>query len=160
MVIIGGHFERMWIIFHFNVPIPPQLISFIRVLVSSCFLLWVLDTICMFVIIYTTLIWYLLIIFIDYIEVWCRWPVAFRGSWILKMPEIIIVGFLLKFSFVWLQPSSISHIVSIVTCLCISFDILVLKESYDTLLINVMAKKKAPPCPTVSLRFKFDMNSL
>ena len=74
---------------------------------------------------------------------------AFRGSWILKTSEIIIVGFPLYFSFVLLHPSYNAHIVALVTFLCISFYILVLEDSYEALLINVT------PYPNVSLRLQF-----
>ena len=128
----------MWIICHFNVLLPPQLISFLRVTVSSYFIVWVLDTVYLFVMIYIILIGYFLTTFLDHIEVWCHWHVAFRGSWLLKMPEIIIVGFLLEFIFVWLNPRSDTHIVSLMPCIWLSFDIILLKYSYKALLINVM----------------------
>ena len=134
---IGGNFKRTLNICHFNVPIPPQLISLLRVNVYSFFLSWVIDAVCLFVIIYITFLGYLLTTFLDDIEVWCNWPVAFRGSWLLKMPESIITGFLLEFIFLWLNPSYNAHIVAIVQGICFSFYILVLEESYEALLINV-----------------------
>ena len=140
MVRIGELFERTWIICHFNEPLPSQLISFLRVPITSFFLVWVIETVCMFVLIYTTFLVYLLTTFLDDIEVWCNWPVAFMGSCILKMPEIVIVGFFLVIIFVWMHPSSKFHIVALGTCLCNSFDILVLEESYETLLANFMTK--------------------
>ena len=69
MVSIGGHFEITWIICNFNVPLPPQFISFLRVPVSSFFLVQFFDTLCLFVIIYLNLIGYLLTTFHDGIEV-------------------------------------------------------------------------------------------
>ena len=140
-VIIGGHSERTWIICHFNVPIPPQLILFLRVPVSSLFLVCVLETVCLFVIIYITFLGYLLTKIIDNIEEWCHWLLSFRGSWTLNTLEIIIVGLLLEFIFAWLHPISNDHIFDIVPCICFSFDILLLEEIYEAILINVMTKR-------------------
>ena len=136
----GGNFKITWIVCNLNVPIPPQFISFVRVSFSSFFLIWVLDTVCLFIIIHITFLWYLMTKFLDEIEVWCHWPVAFRGSWILMMPESIIFGFLLEFIFVWLRPRSNAHIVALLPCLCFPFDIMLLEESYEAILINVMKK--------------------
>ena len=84
----------------------------------------------------------------------------FRGSWFLKTPECLIFGFLIEFSFVLLHPRSNVHIVSLVPCLCLSFDILVLKYSYEALLINVMIKYIYPPYTTFYLRLQFDLSVL
>ena len=137
---IGGHFERTWIICHFNVPVPPQLISFLTVPVSSFFLVWFIYTVCLFLIIYITFIWYLLITFLDDIELWCNLPVVFRGCWLLKTPEIIIIGLFIDFSFVWLHSIFNAHTVALVPCFCLYLDILVLEESYEALLIDVTTK--------------------
>ena len=65
---------------------------------------------------------------------------AFGGSWLLEMSEIIIVSFLLGFIFVLLCPSSNAHIVDLVSFLCFYFDVLVIEGGYEALLINVMTK--------------------
>ena len=137
MVIIGVHFERTVIICHFNLPITPQLISFQIITVSSFFIVWVLDNVYLFAIIYITFLGYFMNKILDDIEVWCHWPVSVRVSWLLKTPESIIVGFLLEFSFVWLHPISNAHIVALVPFPFISFDIILLEESYEALLINI-----------------------
>ena len=118
------------------------------------------DTVCIFFIIYIILLGYLLTTFIYNLEFLCHWHMAFRGSWLLKTSDSIIVDFLIWFSFVLLYASSYVHVVALVPCLCISFDILVLKESYEELIINVMTKKLDPPYPTVSLSLQGDTASL
>ena len=92
----------------------------------------------MFVRISIALIGYLLNTFIDEIELWCHWPAAFRGSWLMNTLKSIIVGFFLEFILVWLHPIYNAHIFALVPCLCISFDTMVLEESYEALIINVM----------------------
>ena len=137
MVIIGDPFGITWIICHFNVP--NTTIDLIPK--SSCYLIFfvsVLDTVFVFVIIYITLIGYFMTIFLDDIEVWCRWPVAFGSSWILKTPESIIVGFLLEFIFIWLNPRPKSHIVSLMPCFCIYFNVRFLGENYEAIFINIV----------------------
>ena len=74
------------------------------------------------------------------IEVWHNLTVEFRGSWILKAPGSTIFGFILEFIFVWMQPISNAHILSLVPCLHIYFDILLLEDSYEALLTNITIK--------------------
>ena len=153
MVKIEGHFKITWVICHFNVPIH-KISCFLFV---SCMGYWHCMYVCHNVI---TFIGYLLTTFLDDIEVWCHWPMDFRGYWLLKTPEIIIIGFLLEFSFVWLHPSFNANIVALVPFIFLSFDIMVLEESYEALLINFMTKNVlAPPYPTVSLSLKCDLAS-
>ena len=85
---------------------------------------------------------------------------VFTGSWFLNTPESVSVGFLLEFSFLFLQNSPKANIVSLVPCLCISFDILVIEESYEALLVNVTTKVLAPPYSTVFKSLQCDMDSL
>ena len=104
------------------------------------FLVWDIEIFCIFIIIYITLLRWLLVTFLDDIEVLCHWTVAFRGSWFLNKPRSIIVGFLLEFRFLCLHHSLKDDIVALVPCIFFYFDILVLKDSYEALLINVKTK--------------------
>ena len=113
-----------------------KLILFLIVTVSSYVLVQALDTVCLFFIIYITLLEYLLTKFLDEIKVWCHRPVAFKGSWLLNMPDCIIIFFLLEFRFVCLHLISNAHMADLAPCLCIYFDIPVLKEGYEALRIN------------------------
>ena len=128
--------KKTWILCHFNVTIPVKLILFLIVTVSSYVLVQALDTVCLFFIIYITLLEYLLTKFLDEIKVWCHRPVAFKGSWLLNMPDCIIIFFLLEFRFVCLHLISNAHMADLAPCLCIYFDIPVLKEGYEALRIN------------------------
>ena len=55
-------------------------------------------------------------------------------------PESIVAGLLIGSRLVIIHPISKAHIVSLVPCLCFKF-ILVLKESREVLVANVMTKK-------------------
>ena len=103
------------------------------------FLVLVIETVCMIVINYINYIGCLLNTLLDEIEFWCHWPVDFRGSWILNTPESIIVCFLLQLRFVCLNPISKAHI-AVLVIFPPSFDIMVLSESYEALLINIMTR--------------------
>ena len=142
--IIHGHncmpFQKNMNNLEFYVPIPP-IFLLQRVLVSSFILVWVIDTLNMFIRIYVTLIGLLTAKFLGDIELGCNIPTALRGSLILHMPRSIIIGLLLEFSLVCLCPRSKAHILAIVTFILFSYGIMILKDSYKALLINVMAYK-------------------
>ena len=111
---------------------------FLRVDITSFIILWVIDTVRLFLRIYITFIGLILTTFLDDIEVCFNWTVDLRGSWLVYTPESIIIGFLLRFSFVFIHPIYKYYIIYLVTCHFFYFNIMVLEDSYEALLPNVM----------------------
>ena len=94
-----------------------NILLFLIVTVTSFILVWVIDTVYLYFRIYINFLGFLLTKCFDEIEVWCYWPVALRGFWLLYTPKHIIVGFLLDFIFVFMHPISNNHAVSLVPCI-------------------------------------------
>ena len=108
--------------------------------------------------IYINLIACTLTKFLDDTEMWCHVLVVFISSWLLHGPGSIIVGILIDFSLVVMYPISKSHVVYIVTCLCLFIYVLVLKgitfhQCYGMIVL-------APHYPGLSSKLQYDLASL
>ena len=160
IVIIGCHFKRTWSICHFIVPISPQLFLFLRVPITPFFLVWVLDTVCLFLIVYITLLVYFLNTFLYDIEVWFNWPVDFRGTGLsMRLKVSYLVSFIsLSLCVFTLFPSPIWLI------FFLSLFILWYSgtQGYSLGTYNQCHDKYflSRPYPTVYLSLKCDMDSL
>ena len=101
----------------------------LRVSVSWFLLVWDIDSLSLFLRIYITLVVFIIIRFLDDIEVWFHILVVFRCSWILHIPENIIVDSLLDFILLVMNPSSKAYVFYLVPCIILFLDVVVLKDS-------------------------------